>query len=236
LGQWIAYFVGFPHSPITVRPFDELIFAVVYLGAPVGFPFPSLDLMAGLLSLGLFVYAVALCRRHTTLRRIDVWICLAIFVLVCDQVTALGRTVGYSLSSRYLAFSGLWWVALFVMSAVALEPISSVRKGTPRSAGRPRRGLIFSRTCLAVLILAGLGLVLANASGLAIGVWWQDLQRANQDIVVQYASAPDSCLSLYFYMPATLRQRAAFLAHNHLAIFSGPALTLRSAPHACSAR
>jgi hypothetical protein len=235
LAQWIVYFIGFQHSPITVNVFQDLIFALVYLGAPVGFPYPFMDAIAGFWSVGLFVAVIVVqWRRYRTLRHLDVWICLAIFVVACEQVTALSRTISYSLSSRYLAFSGLWWVALFVMSAVTLEDISSVWKGIPRLAGRQRRGFVFSRAFMAILMLVILGLVFANGSGLGMGLWWVNVQWANQENVVQFSSAPDSCLSLYYWAPAVLRQRAAFLAKNHFAIFSGSAATARSAPNECT--
>jgi hypothetical protein len=235
LAQWIVYLIGFQHSPTTVHVFQDLIFALVYLGAPAGFPFPFVDAAAGLWSVGLFAAVVVVqWRRHRTLRHVDVWICLAIFVLACEQVTALGRTIGFSLSSRYLAFSGMWWMALFVMWAATLEDSSGVGKGVPRDTGRPRRGLVFRRACVAVLMLASLGLVEANAVGLGMGLQWVAVQQANQESVIQFASAPDSCLRLYTFSPALLRQGAAFLARNHMAIFSGSAAVVRSAAPACT--
>jgi hypothetical protein len=235
--EWVAYFIGFPHMTHAVPVLLTLAYILAYLGGPVGFPNTAPALLAGLLSLALFVTLIVVHRRlHGNTRRIDAWIGLALFVLLCSLATALGRLgpPGDALHSRYLAFSGLWWVALFVITAVTVEGLLWARKTGGRTTRRPWSQVTIVGTSMAVMMLASLGLVQANSSGLAMGLAWQDVQRASQQSVVHYTSASDSCLRLYYPWPAILRQRAIYLAQVHLAIFSGSTARTAYAPHECS--
>jgi hypothetical protein len=235
--ECITYFIGFPHTTLVLPVLLDVVYILAYLGGPVGFPNTAPALMAGLLSLALFVTLLGIhWRLHRSMRRIDTWVSLALFVLACSLATVLGRAgpPGDALHSRYLAFSGLWWVALFVMTAVTLEDLLPARKTSPRKTRWPSPQVIIVGTSIAVVMLASLGLVQANGSGLAMGLAWQDVQHANQQSVVHYASASDSCLQLYNPSPASLRQLAAFLAEDHLAVFSGSAARTAYSPHECS--
>jgi hypothetical protein len=65
--------------------------------------------------------------------------------------------------------------------------------------------------------------------GLQRALLWQDVQRQNQYAIVDYQTASDSCLELYYPWPDLLRPRVRFLEQQHLAIFSSTALSQHAA-------
>jgi hypothetical protein len=219
---WILYFQNFPNSPTRISILLDVAYSLTYLGAPVGYPNPDLAAAIGYLSILLFLGNILVYwRRHQSLWRIVPWLQLALFVLGCTQATAEGRSPGgplQALSSRYEAFSVLWWIALLVIMGLNIKELIE----NPAIAGRHRYAARVGTLGinLAGLLLITAALVPVNVVGLQQALLWQDVQRQNQAYIVDFQNAPNSCLELYYPWPALLRPRARFLSQQRLGIFS----------------
>lgn len=221
---WLVYLAGMERTSAGAQSLGGMLpYALVYLGSPVGYPDIARALLFGAASV---LLVLGSCLLYLMLRgsprRALPWLSLALFVALCAAVTTYGRganSPAQAMSSRYHIYSGLWWIAIIVISTLIAEHIVS------RVRTREQRlPLAFARRILAVdgcvLVLACGSLLLANVVGFQDALVWQDTQRHYENQIVQYASASDSCLLLYYPSPDLLRPRAAFLAAEHLAIFS----------------
>ena len=141
---WILYFQNFPHSLTGIPVLLDTVYSLAYLGAPLGYPNPELAAAVGFLSIMLLLGNVLVYwRRHKSLWHIAPWLQLALFVLGCTQATAEGRSLSgpsQALSSRYQAFSALWWIALLVIMVLNIkelveDPGPSARRGYIARAG-----------------------------------------------------------------------------------------------------
>lgn len=233
LGLWSAtgiitialYMRGLsPSLQHAILPLDVLKYALAYLGSPVGYPdvVPSqLAAIASMMFLSVNLAAYWSLRR--SLRHIAVWVSLALFAAACAAITALGRGgqwgIAEALESRYQAFSALWWVAVI---AVTLLVISEVMERSHTSRDRPLHSLRYAivgvnAVCLVTVCLA---LIQVNLVGLKIGNTWLSLQQHNQNCIVNYDTAADSCLNVYYPGGSQIvRRDAAYLEQSNLAVF-----------------
>lgn len=192
-------------------PLQYAVFALAYLGLPITYPFAPLAFALGFLSLIPIVATLYICWHTGELsRRLGGWFGLLLFAGGCAAMTTLGRGPGLgSLTSRYLIFAALWWIAGFVFIAAALE------QGLPGAWHKPS---------LAYLHLLGMlvftGLVGANWGGFLDARTFQLAQRQHENCVLHFATADDSCLRIAYPVAETLRVRAAYLAQDQLGPFT----------------
>jgi hypothetical protein len=227
------YLVGFHSAASSFQPFTIVSYVLAYLGAPIG----SADVtgsqwlgVAGLifLSVDLVLY-LSLKRELTSILN---WICLGLFALGSAGITAWGRSslgVAQALASRYQAFSVLWWIAVVVVGWLATIQLW-------RDAATRRRYSAFSLPRLAIaanaslVLLTAVGAVKTSQTGYEAALAAQSVLRANESCIRAYATAPDSCLELYYPIPSLLAARSSYLARERLNIFveSERPLTVRS--------
>jgi dolichol-phosphate mannosyltransferase len=232
----IPYFQGFPHSvPISFSR-DLVIFALGYLGAPVGYPHPPATIAFGIGGCVLAVVNLAIYwTRERTFKMLDAWIGLGLFAVAVDGITALGRTSYYTgpyaglsnlmiWGTRYQEFAALWWIALLVVTAVNIRAtwhmfrvrLTGLRMG--RGIGGKVAFPIGLINVLAVLGLTG-ALVLVNLAAYSPMKYYQYPQFLLQSCVVSYAVAPDDCLNGFVWDPNYLRIQAAVLAEYKMGPF-----------------
>jgi hypothetical protein len=229
VASWRLYFWTTPPSLATHRlsdynPLAVLGFALAYLGAPIGYPNFVIAIVAG------FVSTILICTNlvvywlvRRDLRPVLPWVGLALFVLGCMALTDYGRVVHNifeSLYTRHQAFSVLWWIVLLVLMGLNVEPLTLEVQARARWQRLMPRLLV---ACISMSLLAGFALGFLNTERVA---WneanvWQAQQRQHQQCVVQYATASDACLKIYFWDPLEERPYAQYLQQAHLGIFYG---------------
>ncbi len=222
----IPYSIGFPSTPHTIDVFASLHFALVFLGAPVGYPdlaraqaFGAISIL--LMAVSLLVYWL----RTRDLRAIAGWLGLALFALACMASGAWVRGPVYgieqAITSRYHMFSDLWWVALTVITALNVShAIKSIQN-------RPHHGTHITEMCLAgaglvALLLLCVFMAQINRTSFAVSTRVFDMRRANEGCILNYREASDDCLRLFLlnrYEPAFVRTLVADLDQHHLSIF-----------------
>jgi len=223
----VPYFMGFPpRASASTPPLDVVRYALAFVGAPLGYPDVA---RAQLFGLGLLLLAalnlLAAWRYGLDLCPLIPWSGLGLFALASATIISLGRgpTFGtaQALSSRYHAFSAWLWVVTLVLAAFVatrLPRTSTVDEGRGR---RLLRRVVVGAN-LAALPLACLPLAWTNWIGYQEMVAWQSVQWENEECVVEYSAAPDTCLELFYPDPARLRAQAAFLEQHRLSIFREP--------------
>ena len=220
----IPYFAGFPSRASTDTPLLDIVrYGLAYLGAPPGaYNASTAQIFAAGSLLVIALNLFAAWRVGVDLRPVAPWSGLGLFALACAAITALGRGpalgVRQALSSRYHAFSGLWWVVVLVSTAFV-----TLHMWRTSGAARPGRESTLRRLVLSVnalaLSLVCLGLVQANRTGYSDLQHWQRVPRQQQECVLQYLTAPESCLTLFYPDPQLLRIRAAYLDRRGMAIW-----------------
>ena len=236
LGVLIPYFIGFPHSTFNLQLLGIVQYGLTYLGAPlVGWHLEE-ALISGLIGLVLAAGSVVIYwRQHGTLSLMAPWIGLALFGLGVAGMTALGRGTGglvYSLSSRYQAFSGVWWVAIFALMAICLTEIPHSFK-FPRVSGSIDQRLAGNGP----LIVQGYGsllgasvvllIVLANLNAIPAVQTFQLGQFEQESCIQQYLESPPDCFQSFYPYPGTAQDYSAVLQADNMGIFysSGPGRT-----------
>lgn len=219
----LPYLHGLPHdAPAHLSLRTAARYALAYLGAPAG---GTGILRAQLFALVSLVVTPANVLLYARLRRdvraLSGWIGLALFALAVTAVTALGRGsangVMQALTSRYEAFSGLWWVASAVIAFATVRSLLGHLTGLHEDRGRRiAAGLAGANALLALALLVSL--VGTNLAGFENGRAWMDAQRRNERCVRYYDDAPDDCLALYF-APWRVRVSAPYLEADRLNIF-----------------
>jgi hypothetical protein len=224
-GTCLAYLHGFVNP--TARPSLHLlgVYVFINLGAPVGdssywlserFTIASLLALAALLTIRWLL--------HRTLWDIMVWLELALFALATSVMTADGRaTLGlwHAVTSRYLIFTAMWWVAFVVIAGLTmrdllqrvdalgwLEPLWNL----------PLSRLVVGLSALGILALT-IGAVNTDIAGFQEGIAWQDGLRAQQSCVAHFDTASDACLGVWYWDKQQMVDAAAYMRQHHLAIF-----------------
>lgn len=229
------YLVGFHSAESSFHPLSIVSYVFAYLGAPVA----SADVMRsqvfGVVSLTVLVLDLVLYVNRTRgITSIATWECLALFILGSAGITAWGRAsfgVAQALASRYQAFSLLWWIALVVVGWLTVRQLwtEAVRRHQGHTFSWPRL-VIGANAGLALFML--IGTVTTAQTGYEAAAASQAVLRANESCIRAYATAPDSCLELYYPIPSLLVTRSSYLARERLNIFagSGPPQLLASPP------
>lgn len=142
VAAWIAYFHGYvkpAHHPSLFfafsKPFSFIGFIFAYLGAPLVSDNNLLPLSV-LMGFGAVFFMLLLLWKlwrgaREQLLPLAPWLSLALFALMSDGATAVGRAgfgVHQALQSRYITFANLFWVALLVVWAVAKKRLPQDNK------------------------------------------------------------------------------------------------------------
>ncbi|HEY7849938.1 MAG TPA: hypothetical protein VIC27_07725, partial [Ktedonobacterales bacterium] len=232
LGILIPYFQGFPHSPLSLQLVGTLEYALAYLGAPIssGQVVSTLFLTVGSMLLAMACIAVYWL-QHRTLALMSPWIGLALYALAAAGMTALGRNGGdpaLAFSSRYQAFSGVWWVAVFALAAICLAEWDWSPSVAPASAlmRAIQRALEPRRAWAALGAMAGvvaIGLMLLNQSDAMVAIEnFQSGQAQQQQCVLQYMQAAPSCFQNYYPVSGKAQAYAAMMQQDNLGAFYEP--------------
>ncbi len=226
----VPYMHGFPwHLPFIMQTerttvWDRFVYALTFLGQPLGFSDTTKDAAIAAFSLLLLALNVAVLvgGRDTdeeSSKALGIWAGCGLFALGCALQVAVGRagTDNGAESPRYHAYSELWWVALFALGALALRQMGrgnllSQRQFPIRPAFGALNGVALALACVA--------LVAVDHAGAASLQPWLDDQHTYDQCVLDYALAPDSCLTV-FYSPgaAVPRSLASYLDNRHALIF-----------------
>lgn len=201
---------------------EPLRFFFTCLGAPIattGYLVKSWAvgpaMLLGVLSLVLMsVNTVILLLMKESRRDLLIWICIALFAAASVAFLTLGRNIGIgaAMTPRYQAFSVLWWLSTFVLTALT----------TTRLLSMPLKRLTAGALVVANIAFIGVataGLMRAGLSGLREGSHWQWELRQNQDCVRYFEFASDTCLRKYYPDVVALRDLARVLARHHFCVF-----------------
>lgn len=141
-GAWLLYFHGYvkpPHHPSLLfalsRPFSFIGYFFAYLGAPLSVDENLLPLsvcmgLTAFIFMGMLLWRL-LRQEPELLRPLAPWLTLAVFALMSDGATALGRAgfgMHQALQSRYATFANLFWCALLVLWMVARARLRSNKR------------------------------------------------------------------------------------------------------------
>lgn len=223
----VAYLHGFM-QPDAARPSLHILrdFVLANLGAPIASPNFSLSERVGLASiLAMGTVLAVYWRLHHSLWDIIVWLELALFTLATVLMTAAGRAhfgVWDALSSRYLIFPALWWVALLVIIGLTMRDLLQRvdALGRVNRLGRlPVSALVIGVGALAALAIT-LGSLRADVTGFRVGIAWQDNLRAHEACVTDFETASDTCLAMWYWDKPAFLSTAAYMRAHHLANFS----------------
>jgi len=219
--------LGMALHAMAADPTLPVRYMLTILGAPLGYPNAIRAQVAALVGLGLLTVNVLVARR-TPLpwSWARAWGGLALYGLASCGVTMLGRAqggLGFAMTSRYQSFASLWWVA-------CLGLVGIVHRQLLRQAGTGTAARILTPLNRVAYVVVGLGLLTANVAGWRDGLHWPPPTLASESCIVEYQSAPDSCLDPYFPAgPWFVRTQADYLRQQHLGIF-GTAAGQVSAP------
>lgn len=214
-----AYFAGFatPASSVAgalAHPGAVTGFLLVYLGAPLGALSPLASAVVGATGLagGAGAGGWLWTRRPGRRAAVLPWLLLGAFGVLAGGMAAAGRFrfgVEHALASRYQTFSGLYWIAVVVVSALAIREVAA-------SVTRRR-----------AVIVSGVGAVACLAAIAYVQTWtasWPPFRfrvealRRGRECVVFHAVSPETCLALIYPDPDIARRRSRRLE----ALASGP--------------
>lgn len=228
VGILVPYFIGFPHAdPITLS-WQVVEFTFGLLGVPVGYPSPlgSIYIGAGSVILVALNVGILLARRNIkqSLPLALPWLGVALFSLGVAGMTALGRLslagIAGLETSRYQAFSVLWWVLVVALILRTLVDTVEHRSRPEESRQAIRHVGIVAGNSL-VLASIVIGLVLMSIRSLPNFVWIQYGKLQNEACVVNFKYASPLCLDMFYPVAATVQTRAQFLKDQHYGAFNG---------------
>ncbi len=242
----IPYSRNFPtYSKTSVSPIATPVATLEYMLAFLGGPAGSLGVIQhpyavgrsevfGIGSILLMLINLAVYRVFRwDWKPIAGWLSLAIFALGCTAMTTLGRGadlgIMQALTPRYQVFSGLWWVALVVITTMTTVRLWETRR---RSEAEQRRAVRWGIVGINLILgfIACIGFLQVNLGGARDGRVWMDGVRQTQSCVFNYQIAPDGCLAGHFFAikgaGAVVRTRSAYLDTQRLGIFGAQALRL----------
>lgn len=229
----IPYFIGFPRGATPVARSGEFLgYALVYLGAPLGFPTVGLALTYGLFGLLLMIgILIVLWRLAVSLPTLLPCLALSLYALAGAALTTYGRAaLGFeqAITSRYQIFSSLWWISLLMIGTVLVVRVRQQHTKAATSSGSAWRATASITVLVAALVFAGL--LRANILGFAEAQDWQKEQITHEECAFQYDTASDACLR-YFYVSAPIaRIHLAFLEQHQFSIFRGQSPDLQRLP------
>jgi hypothetical protein len=219
----VPYFIGFPGSTAEFAAGDSIAhYGFVYLGAPLGYPSTAFAAFYG--ALGTALFGLSLLAFHHAggrMARAMPWVALGLYGLGNGALTATGRAafgLQQALTPRYQAFSVFFWIGLLVLVWLNGAQRRNIRADV--TGGRvpgARRALLIANA--AALPLLALGLLRTNALGLREGYVWQEGLRQREGCILDYDTAPESCLTLFYPSAPIVRIHSAFLEQHRLGPF-----------------
>lgn len=229
VGILIPYFIGFPHSTISSDLWSVISYAVAYLGGPVS----AGHVVRAVLITGVSIIVVLACSgvywvQHHSLKPILPWVGLGLCGIGAAGLTALGRYSGGSLalafSSRYQAFSAVWWIAVFGVVAVCLS------KWIPAPDNAPAHWLTWiSRLwpAWASLALAGgalvIALMVANQQYAKPKLeTFQLAQKQQEQCIVLYLQSQPPCFQYYYPASGKAQAYSAMMQQDGIGPFYQP--------------
>jgi hypothetical protein len=221
---WAAYLYGFTDQ--FARPPLSSIppFVLAFLGAPVAYPHPGRAEIVGLFAfvfLGGNLLVYWLLTR--TLRPLLPWLSLALFSVATGVLAAGGRGANGAYGgviSRYQVFGALYWIAALVVCGVVVQQIVA-HLAAKKLAMSPVLARGFISVSLLILVAVSASATLTNLIGIQEAVAQQAELVRDQQCIVHYQSAPDSCLVMWYPTSdhQAIRDAAAYLKAEKLAIF-----------------
>lgn len=128
----LSYVYGY-HAPehhpsvwiVLSRPFEYGLYVLKYLGSPIDASSGAGAALAALVALGVFCfYGAALVRHYAVpLKHLAPYVSLGLYAVASAMMTGMGRLDfggSQALSSRYVTFSSLLWVAVIVWVYVGI--------------------------------------------------------------------------------------------------------------------
>jgi hypothetical protein len=222
---WL-YFTGYrkpAHHPalryFTAHPAEYLAFVLVYLGAPVGAWRPKPALVGGLLGVGVLCGSAGwLWWRAPTSRSVILpWLLLAAYAVASGAATGLGR-VGFgtnqALASRYTTFSGLFWISLCVVAAVAFT------LAFPRGRAHGRLALPAAAVVALLTVPVAIGYAMTSSRGYSVLKIHHAGLLKNKDCLLYYTRASDTCLETLYPSAPAVREWARSLERLRLGPFA----------------
>jgi hypothetical protein len=250
VGIIVPYLRGFPHSTPFSLSLTTLKFVIAYLGAPAGAPSAKVAFALGTLSLALAVANVGYYwLRERRLTPLLPWIGLGGYAIGLALITSQGRLdLGLwseiALTSRYQAFSALWWVAVVYLllrnlsSALAHREELAQATGQAHAAqahGQAQRaatpGSVDARlqpwlpwligANVALLLLGSAGLLVTSVRNVSPMETFQETQLQTEGCVVNVDYADVPCLWRFYPAPNQLQPLVAYLRDQRDTIFAG---------------
>jgi hypothetical protein len=216
------YMVGLDLPPAHPSPLIALAhplalgaYVLVYLGSPLAVGWwlatssvPAvIALSAAFGAVGLVIVAAGafFARRRVEHAALVPWLALVLFTVLSGTMTGVGRlgtSLDSALASRYTTTSGLFWVSVIAVVALATSHLL-------------RRGAVIGRSVVAlivILVVVELFSVAGYSSSWILGLRMADAHdevlRRGGECLQFYRTAPMPCLKLLYPDPAELRARA----------------------------
>lgn len=195
----------FLHHPLA---FFE--FFLAYIGGPIGSVSGQLQapvIIGSILLLILLPLLYLVWQNRTNLRKYLPWLMFCLIGILGALTTGVGRLsygVGFALSSRYTAFSGLYVIGLTLLAICLFDDLSKTSKN-------------FRQVAIGGLLLASLPLII---SSYAVGFHGFRNQSALLKEIKSCTHAPDpsnACLSLTYPNPSIVRPRLEYIKAKHWA-------------------
>lgn len=224
----VPYLIGFPASYATnggVASLGDatsgvLGYGLAYLGASITNDDLDRARFFGALGIALAGGNLLLLRgRRTRLVPVLPWLGVAAFVLLTAAITFLGRSelgTRQPLAHRYQPIQSLWWVAVGVVSLLAIAAARDRRARRDRGRTGIDRLVLGANGLAALLILAGA--VVNDRNGYGRAAAWLDQGRLNQPCARAFDHASDDCLA-FFTIPDYFRLYGPYLRERRMAMF-----------------
>ncbi len=222
---WL-YFTGYAkpaHHPdplyFMAHPAEYLAFVLVYLGAPVGAWRPKPALVFGLLGLLVLCGSAGwLWWRAPASRSVILpWLLLAVYAVGSGAATGLGRAgfgTNQALASRYTTFSGLFWISLFVVGAVAFT------LAFPRGGAHGRLALPAAAVVALLTVFVGIGYAITSSRAYSVLKIHHARLLKSKDCLLYYTRASDTCLETVYPSASDVREWARTLERLRLGPFA----------------
>jgi hypothetical protein len=236
VGIIVPYLRGFPHSTPFSLSLTTLKFVVAYLGAPAGTPSAKAAFAMGVLSLALAVANVGyFWLRERRITPLLPWIGLGGYAIGLALITSQGRLdLGLwseiALTSRYQAFSALWWVAVVYLLLLNARGAVAHRKALAHARWqemssvdahlKPWLPWLF-RANVALLMLASVALLMTSLASIPEMEAFQETQLQTEGCVVNVDYADVPCLWRFYPAPNQLQPLVAYLRDQRDTIFAG---------------
>jgi uncharacterized membrane-anchored protein len=165
-----------------------------------------ISLTSGVLIAAAIIISIRFIIKEGLVKEASEWMALAAFSIASAVMTTLGRAgfgLGQALSSRYVAFSLLGIIGLYL---IALKLNSLKRK----------KYKIIYKTILCFIVF---GLAFGYVAGIFVGETISESREKMAFNVLHFANASDESLKAVYPNPRTLRERAEILEKHRLNVF-----------------